>query len=130
MSQEEDLQHRSQVFSKLLTKLGYSNIASAISSADIGILGGAPRNPDLKPGKGSESSYVRYAEGQYSYTMIQLQTELLCRVCGKWQVEYHKFELHHAEDGVKTLGFVRMCRQCQKDSWLFTSPHAQRRRGP
>lgn len=111
--------HRSHVFSTILQKLGYPAIGQAISNADLGFLGVTPRNPNLKPGKGSEYDAVRYAEGEYAYTQIVV-TQRYCLRCGRFEVERHTLELREPGN-VITVGKLDVCSHCHPDHWLFTS---------
>lgn len=127
MNEEPIQEHRSRVFATFLAKFGYSGIAGAVSGADIGILGGAPRNPNLKPGQGSDSSYVRHAEGQYTFTMVHVQDHPgYCPQCGSWAYESAELTVHHEVRGLERVGNVKACRKCQSESWMFVShmPHA------
>jgi hypothetical protein len=96
-----------------------SRWANAISQAELGPFGGAPRRPQLKlTDKGY--SVVRYAVREFSYTTIQIDL-LLCRTCGYRLVEAHRLLIRTADGFEIEVGTVRMCRRCQKESWLFTS---------
>ena len=103
-------------------------IADAVSHAELGPFGGAPRNPQLRVAT-SRYSVVRHVVAVYAYTQIRVMLEY-CRDCGRPMQE-----AHHAvtvrSDGVRlTLGAVRRCRSCAADSWLFRShmPSVQRAR--
>jgi hypothetical protein len=103
-------------------------VADAVSHAELGPFGGAPRNPQLRVST-SRYSVVRHVVAVYAYTSIQIMLEY-CRDCGRPMQE-----AHHAvtvrSDGVRlTLGAVRRCRGCAADSWLFRShmPSVERAR--
>jgi hypothetical protein len=105
---------RSAMFKRRRSALG-----RALSDAELGPFGGSRRNPALKL---SDKAYahVRYALREYSYAVIQVDL-LVCRRCGKRLLEEHRMLLRRRDGDTITLGWVRMCRQCQKDAWLFTS---------
>ena len=115
------IEHRSQVFATLLIKMGYGQgIAGAVSNADLGPLGGAPRNPNLATGK-KEYSSVRYAEQQYSYTTIVV-THRYCPRCGRYTQEKHSMELYDAEHGEQyKVGHLKVCSHCDREHWMFVS---------
>ena len=117
---DPDLEHRSQVFAKLLLKFGYGRgIADAVSNAGLSFLGGAPRNPDLSTGK-PEYSTIRYAEKQYSYTTIVV-THRYCPRCGRFSEEKYSLELVNMNDEHVKVGHVRVCSHCDKEHWMFVS---------
>ena len=96
-----------------------SRLAEAVSNAELAPFGGAPRSPRLKV-TDRGYSYVRHAERQYSHTTIQVDL-LQCRTCGHRLLEEHRLLVRTADGGELTVGWVRMCRRCQKEAWLFTS---------
>jgi hypothetical protein len=112
--------HRSDNFARLRRRLrGLGGFSDAISRAELGPFGGAPRNPRLKIG-GKAYAVVRYAEHRISYTAVQIDPQL-CRRCGRRLVEAHRVTFV-AADGTRTVvGAVRICRRCQTESWLFHS---------
>jgi len=113
-------QHSSDSFARLRRRMrGFGRFGEAISHADLGPFGGAPRNPRLKLG-GREYSYVRYVQHQIAYTVIVIDLER-CRVCDRTMVEVHRLRRVHHDGGYQTVGSVRMCRSCQSTSWLFHS---------
>ena len=118
---DEALQHRSQVFSTLLSKWGYGQgIADAVSNAGLGFLGGAPRNPDLS-GKGAAYSTVRYAEQQYNYATVVV-TQSYCSRCGRYTSEKHSLELVDVENQERLkVGHLKKCKYCDRSHWLFVS---------
>jgi hypothetical protein len=118
--------HRSTFF-----KRRRSRLADAISHAELGPFGGAPRRPQLKlTDRGY--SHVRYAERHFAYTAIQIDL-LECRVCGHRLLEQHRLVMRAQDGSERMVGRVRKCRRCHKESWLFTSHMpavlAARRRG-
>jgi len=106
--------HRSTFF-----KRRRSRLAGAISLAELGPFGGAPRRPTLKL-TDKDYSHVRYAERYFSYTTIQIDL-LECRICGNRLLEQHRLLLRGENGSHRALGRVRKCRRCDKESWLFTS---------
>lgn len=102
------------------------SLLRAIAQADLpSFLSGPPHNPNLKPGKGSDYSSYRDVERLYAHTAIEVRVRR-CRVCGKRAEETHILGAV-AENGDRRFwGQVTMCRNCQKDSWLFVchSPRA------
>lgn len=121
--------HRGDMVGRIrrLARLGaMSSLGGAISESAIGggVLGGAPRNPKLRP-DGSESSYVRQAERQYAYTHT-LVVVRWCRVCGHRKLERHVVERFTEDHRRRLLGSVTMCAACQAGSWMFEthSPRA------
>ena len=116
------LQHRSQAFehmARIAAGLGVQlSFGQAVSQAGLSFLGGAPRNPNLKPGAGPEYSTVRIAEGEFSYTTIGLQRDY-CSRCGRATLERHTMEVHHEASGVTKLGHVEGCSYCDRDGWMF-----------
>jgi hypothetical protein len=106
--------HRSTFF-----KRRRSRWAEAISNAELGPFAGAPRRPQLKiTDRGY--SHVRYAERHFSYTTIQIDL-LECRICGHRLLEQHRLMMRSADGSEYSVGHVRKCRNCHKESWLFTS---------
>lgn len=108
--------------SRLLSQLG-----EAMSNAELGPFGGAPRRPQLKIG-GRAYSVVRYVQHHYAYTVIQVDP-VRCDRCGCDVAEQH--HIRYVRGGEHTsIAAVRMCRSCQADAWLFHSrmPAATRAR--
>lgn len=96
-----------------------SRFFQALSDAELGPFGGARRNPKLKlEDKGY--SIVRYAVRHYQFTIIQVDL-LVCPRCGSRMLEEHRLVLQRYDGSSIVIGFVRMCRRCQKEAWLFTS---------
>jgi hypothetical protein len=96
--------------------------------AELGPFGGAPRNPSLHPGP-KRYSVVRFVISTYSHTAFAVELEK-CGRCGGSFLEVHR-ALCVSEDGVPVeIGAVRMCRTCQRESWMFHShmPTAARMR--
>jgi hypothetical protein len=93
-------------------------MGNAISEAGISFLGGAPRNPNLKPGKGSEYSTIRQAESLYAYTNVYT-TRHYCSRCGRDTLERHSLELREPDQPIQIIGYVESCSSCDADSWMF-----------
>jgi hypothetical protein len=111
--------HSSDTFQRLRRRTRLlGGLGDAMSNAELGPFGGAPRKPQLKVG-GKDYSVVRYADHHLSYTVIQVDP-VVCRRCGAAVAERHL--IARMADGVRsTVGSVRMCRNCQAESWLFRS---------
>ena len=120
------LDRRTRAFSAALEGAGYPRIAIAVANADLGFLGGAPVNPNLKPGQGPDYSTVRHAEGLYTFTMIHI-AQVTCRKCHRvLEAERHDFTVHHEHHGIETIGHVIVCHHCEPDSPLFGFSHMPR----
>ncbi len=100
-------------FSRVLT------LGDAVSHAELGPFGGAPRKPDLRVAP-SRYSVVRYVVAVYAYTAIRVVLEN-CGRCGRPLQEAHHATLFGNDGAGRTLGTVRRCRGCAGDSWLFQS---------
>lgn len=101
--------------------------ADAVSHSVLGgMLGGTPRNPELKV-KGVTAEQVRYAEQHYAYTTSQIDLGV-CRRCGHTLEERHHLLVVDARGYRQRVGRARACRRCAAGSWLFTShmPGARR----
>lgn len=111
--------HSSDTFQRLRRRTRLmGGLADAMSNAELGPLGGAPRRPTLRIGR-KEYSYVRFADHHLSYTVIQVDP-VVCRRCGTAMAERHL--VSRLTEGVRTtVGSVRMCRNCQSEAWLFHS---------
>jgi hypothetical protein len=112
--------HSSDNLARLRRRLSaFGRFNDAISQAELGPLGGAPRNPKLKIG-GKAYSVVRHAERWISYTVITVSLET-CRRCRGRLAEAHRLTRVDHRGGREVVGTVRMCRRCQADAWLFFS---------
>jgi hypothetical protein len=110
--------HSSANFAKLRMRLKrFGLLANAMSNAELGPFGGAPRNPRLKVG-GRTYAVVRYAQHRLSYTTVSVELER-CPRCGRRLVEAHRAARVRADGGRLSVGTVRKCRRCDADSWLF-----------
>jgi hypothetical protein len=112
--------HRSDTFGRLKRRFSrFGLVADAVSNAELGPFGGAPRKPQLKIG-GKAYAVVRYTQHRIAYTVIQVDPDE-CRRCGAQLQEVHRI-VQIREGGVReVVGAVRMCRQCAADAWLFVS---------
>jgi hypothetical protein len=121
--------HRSDTFGRLRRRLRrFGLVADAVSQAELGPFGGAPRNPQLKIGT-KAYSVVRYAPHRITYTAVQVDLEN-CGRCGGRMVESHRLMCVREGDVRIRVGVVRMCRRCHAGAWLFHSrmPHTARAR--
>ncbi len=111
--------HRSANFERLRRRASlFGVLGGAMSQAELGPFGGAPRRPKLSIG-GKAYAVVRYAQHRMSYTAIQVDPTI-CRRCGRPLAEVHR--IVYARGPARTeVGVVRTCRSCQADSWLFWS---------
>lgn len=112
--------HRSTAFIRLRRRarlLGL--VGEAVSHAETGPFGGAPRNPRLKIGD-KAYAVVRYARHNMAYTAVSVEPGR-CRRCGQELIEVHRI-LYARGQAVRTpVGQVRTCRSCQAESWMFYS---------
>jgi hypothetical protein len=112
--------HRSDTFARMRRRFGQVGLlGDAVSNAELGPFGGAPRKPQLRLG-GRAYAVVRYAHHRISYTVIQVEP-VRCRRCGGELAELHRIMTIGADGRGETVGAVRMCRRCSADSWLFLS---------
>jgi hypothetical protein len=112
--------HRSDSFARLrrrMQRLGL--VGDAVSQAELGPFGGAPRNPRLKPGT-KAYAYVRHATHRIAYTTIYVELHR-CRYCGRRIAEVHRIVYVRRTGDQVVVGALRACRRCQGDSWLFRS---------
>jgi hypothetical protein len=123
--------HRSDNFLRMRRRwrgAGIGGFAHAVSHAELGPFGGAPRKPQLRiDGRGY--STVRYATHRITYTTIHVYLQR-CRRCGA-VVESHRVSYVHEDGARRVIGTLHVCRRCQADSWLFRSrmPATARARG-
>ncbi|MEV0272381.1 hypothetical protein AB0H43_26695 [Hamadaea sp. NPDC050747] len=112
--------HQSRTMANVRRRFSRILIAgNAVSNAELGPFGGAPRNPSLRPAP-SRYAVIRHVVAVYAYTSIRLMLEY-CQRCGRPMQEAHHVATVRA-DGVRlSLGAVRSCRTCDSDSWLFRS---------
>lgn len=111
--------HRSANFERLRRRASmFGVLGGAMSQAELGPFGGAPRRPKLSIG-GRAYAVVRYAQHQMAYTAIQVDPAT-CRRCGRPLAEVHRI-VYARGSARNEVGVVRSCRSCQADSWLFWS---------
>lgn len=96
-----------------------SRLTRAFADAELGPFGSSKRNPRLKLTEAGYS-HVRYATREFSHTTIQVDL-LECKRCGSRLLEEHRLVLTREDGAQLTMGWVRMCRHCEKEAWLFTS---------
>lgn len=96
-----------------------SRLGQAFANAELGPFGGAPRSPRLRLDSRGYT-HIRYALREYAYTTIQVDL-LECRICGGRLLEEHRLVLRRQDGTALSLGRVRKCRRCDRESWLFTS---------
>jgi hypothetical protein len=111
--------HRSDNFARMRKRLrALGKFSDAVSHAELGPFGGAPRKPQLKI-EGAKYANVRYTAHRVAYTTIHVYLQR-CRRCGA-EVESHRV-IYVAEDGGrKVVGALQVCRRCQANSWMFYS---------
>ncbi len=121
--------HRSNRMARLPNVFGgWSKLADAISHAELGPFGGAPRKPKLK-NENKDYSVVRPAERLYSHTTVATVDPQRCRRCGE-PAETYGVTRVDADGERVTAGVVRQCPHCGADSWMLYSrmPKAVRAR--
>ena len=73
-----------------------AGIGDAVSNAELGPFGGAPRNPKLNVG-GRSYALVRYAQHRIAYTTIRVDLHR-CRYCGKMLYRYSGMDINDRRD--------------------------------
>src|SRR6266508_3810751 len=112
--------HSSDQLARLRRRLSaFGRFAGAVSQAELGPYGGAPRNPRLTIGR-KAYSVVRHVEHHISYTAITVDLER-CRRCGQVLAERHRLTRVDHEGVRVVFGALGLCRRCQADAWLFYS---------
>jgi hypothetical protein len=112
--------HRSDTLGRLRRRFAFlGGLAGAVSEAEMGPYGGAPRRPRLRIG-GRTYAYVRYTTQHIAYTSIRVDPDR-CRRCGQELVEAHRIGYAQGDTVRVPVGTVRVCRACQADSWSFHS---------
>jgi hypothetical protein len=117
------LDHRSDIFARLIRRYGGGMagvVGDAASNAGLSFLGGAPRNPNLRPGAGREYSTVRYAEQEYAYTVVTIDSRY-CAGCGRYTLERHTLGLRAPGQQDEKVGHVEVCATCNREHWMFRS---------
>jgi hypothetical protein len=113
-------EHRSDTFARLRRRFGrLGRFSDAVSSAELGPYGGAPRNPRLRIG-GKKYAYVRYAKERIAYTSVRVDPDQ-CQRCGQELVDAYQLGYAQGDEVRVPIGTVRICRSCQADSWSFRS---------
>lgn len=124
--------HRSTILAQFRKRFrALSGLAGAVSQAEMGPYGGAPRNPRLRIG-GKAYAVVRYAHHRITYTAVLVDLHR-CRSCGRRFAETHRVQVVREAGGRVVVGAVKMCRRCQGSSWMYrshmpTAVAAQRRK--
>jgi len=115
----EDDEPRSRVFKKgMFTGVSFP-VMDAASQAGLSFLGGAPRNPNLLPGEGSEYSVVRTAEGEFAFTKIT-RSKVVCNQCGRQTLVAENVNFVDDTGTWHDMGQVAACSRCDSDHWFFT----------
>jgi hypothetical protein len=112
--------HQSANFERMrkrFRRLG-GGVADALSHAELGPFGGAPRRPQLKI-EGAKYSTVRYTSHRIAYTTIHVYLQR-CRRCGR-VVESHRVIYVREDGGRRVIGTLQVCRRCELNSWMFYS---------
>jgi hypothetical protein len=111
--------HQSQNFARLRKRMRMAGgFADAVSHAELGPFGGAPRRPQLKI-EGAKYSTVRYTTHRIAYTTIHVYRQR-CRRCGA-EVDSHRIVYVRESGDRKVVGSLQVCRACQANSWMFYS---------
>ena len=123
--------HRSTFMRRLRERFrGLAAISGAVSNAEMGPYGGAPRNPKLKTDEGNKAySMVRYTTEHVAYTATATDTNA-CRRCGEPLAETHELHYVRGEELDVPVGAIRTCERCQTNSWMLRSnmPRAEQAR--
>ncbi len=113
------IRHRSANFARMRKRVrGIGGFADAVSHAELGPFGGAPRRPQLKI-EGAKYSSVRYTTHRIAYTTIHVYLQR-CRRCGQ-VVESHRVVYIREDGDRKVVGTLQVCRRCALNSWMFYS---------
>ncbi len=115
--------HRSNRFERIRRWFGDSGagIAGAISQAELGPFGGAPRKPKLKQ-ENAEYSHVRPVSRGIAHTTIAAAATdpEHCRQCGQ-PVEVHDVNTVGPDGERVNVGSIQQCDHCGADSWQLRS---------
>jgi hypothetical protein len=115
-------EHRSDTFARvrrLLGRAGAGTLGDAVSLAELGPFGGAPRNPQLRPDRAAYAT-IRPAEARYAHTALAVDN-LPCRRCGREPATAQRITCVRETGDRVVVGTVRLCAACQGDSWRFVS---------
>ena len=114
--------HRSNRFARIRRLFGgAAGLADAISRAELGPLGGAPRKPKLKTDEAEYSVVRPVAHGIAHMTIAAATTDSQhCRRCGQ-TVEVHGMTQVGPDGERVNVGSIQECRHCGADSWQLRS---------
>jgi hypothetical protein len=121
--------HRSDTFARVRRLLGSAGtLGDAVSLAELGPFGGAPRNPRLRPDRAAYAT-IRPAEARYAHTVLAVETAP-CRRCGREPATAQRVTCVRESGARVVVGTVRLCAACQGESWRFVShmPRTERAR--
>lgn len=109
----------SSVFQRIRRMLG-ATAADVLSSADIpsSITGAPGRNPNLRPGEGSDHAYHLLSE-TVAHTEIVV-TDVDCPACGG-VMERHTLLVRSSDQVTEETGRATVCHSCSPSHWLFES---------
>ena len=111
-------QHRSDVFGRIRRLLGMA-AADAISQSEIpGVIGGAPRNPNLRPGAGPDHS-THISVETVAHTEIVV-TDISCPRCGG-PAQQTEMLTKSADQQANTTGTLTVCPACNPGHWSVES---------
>ncbi|GAA5192838.1 hypothetical protein GCM10023322_53290 [Rugosimonospora acidiphila] len=122
--------HSSDSFARLRHRFrGIGGMGEAVSNAELGPFGGAPRKPETRIHR-KTYAVVRYAERRVAYTTIHVDVRPCPRCRRRLALVLQRIVFVRERGGRLMVGTVRMCRYCQADSWMFRShmPSAARAR--
>jgi hypothetical protein len=113
-------ERRSGMFARVRRLLGRAGLlGDAVSQAELGPYGGAPRNPQLRADRAAYAT-VRPAEARYAHTVLAVETAP-CRRCGREPATAQRITCVRESGTRVVVGTVRLCAACQGDSWRFVS---------
>lgn len=113
--------HRSNRFERIRRMFGGSgaSLAGAMSQAELGPFGGAPRKPKLKH-ETAEYSVVRPVSLGISHLTVAAAEPGHCRRCGQ-PVEVHGVNRVGPDGERINVGSLQQCAHCGADSWQLRS---------
>ena len=114
--------HRSNRFARIRRLLGRAGfgLADAVSQAELGPLGGAPRKPKLKTDDAEYSVIRPVAHGIAHMTIAAAMDPERCRRCGR-AVEVHGMTRVGPDGERVNIGSIQECPHCGADSWQLRS---------